>query len=67
MYYNGFTRFHDDKCRVEKQLQEMTDQGRYMLDVPGNGTKPCFMDDLLSECKDGERTSELTVLIWTVA
>jgi hypothetical protein len=39
------TRFHDDKCRVEKQLQEMTDQGRYMLDVPGNGTKPCFMDD----------------------
>ena len=41
----AFTRFHDDKCRVEKQLQEMTDQGRYILDVPGNGTKPCFMDD----------------------
>ena len=41
----AFTRFHDDKCRVEKQLQEMTDQGRYILNVPGNGTKPCFMDD----------------------
>jgi len=41
----AFTRFHDDKCRVEKQLQEMTDPGRYLLNVPGNGTKPCFMED----------------------
>ena len=41
----AFTRFHDDRCRVEKQLQESTDQGRYILNVPGNGTHPCFMED----------------------
>lgn len=41
----AFTRFKYDNCRVEKQLQEMTGPGRYMLDVPGNGTKPCFMED----------------------
>ena len=41
----AFTRFHDDKARVEKQLQESTGPGRYMLNVPGNGTRPCFMED----------------------
>ena len=41
----AFTRFNDDRCRVEKQLQESTGPGRYMLDVPGNGTHPCFMED----------------------
>ena len=41
----SFTRFHDDPCRVEKMLQESTDPGRYMLNVPGNGSKPCFMED----------------------
>lgn len=41
----SFTRFHDDPCRIKKQLQETTDIGRYMLDVPGNGIKPCFMED----------------------
>ena len=41
----SFTRFHDDPCRIKKQLQESTDQGRYMLNVPGNGDKPCFMND----------------------
>jgi len=39
------TRFHDDPCRIQKQLQEMTGLGRYMLNVPGNGDKPCFMED----------------------
>tara|TARA_Y100000592_G_scaffold99023_1_gene173754 strand:+ start:2253 stop:2819 length:567 start_codon:yes stop_codon:yes gene_type:complete len=39
------TRFYDDRCRVEKALQESTDPGRYMLNVPGNGSKPCFMED----------------------
>jgi len=39
------TRFKYDDCRVEKELQEATGPGRYMLDVPGNGTKPCFMED----------------------
>jgi hypothetical protein len=41
----SFTRFHDDPCRVEKQLQESTGPGRYLLNTPGNGDKPCFMED----------------------
>ncbi len=41
----AFTRFHDDTCRINKQLQEMTFLGKYMLDVPGNGMKPLFMND----------------------
>ena len=42
----AFTRFHDDKNRIIKQLQESTDVGRYMLNVPGNmGTTPCFVND----------------------
>ena len=41
----SFTRFHDDPCRVEKQVQEATDTGRYMLNVPGNGSKPLYMED----------------------
>lgn len=41
----SFTRFHDDPCRIVKQNQQMTDQGRYHLNVPGNGPKPCYMKD----------------------
>ena len=41
----SFTRFHDDPQRIKKYLQESTDQGRYMLDVPGNGPNPYFMED----------------------
>jgi len=41
----SFTRFHDDPCRIKKQMQETTGLGRYMLNVPGNGDKPCFMED----------------------
>lgn len=41
----AFTRFHDDPCRIMKQNQQMTDPGRWILDVPGNGDKPCFMLD----------------------
>ena len=41
----SFTRFHDDPNRIEKQAQESTDPGRYMLNVPGNGSKPSFIDD----------------------
>jgi len=41
----AFTRFHDDPCRIKKDLQEMTGLGRYMLNVPGNGDKPYFMED----------------------
>ena len=41
----AFTRFHDDPCRINKQLQESTGPGRYMLNVPGNGSKPLYMED----------------------
>jgi hypothetical protein len=41
----SFTRFHDDPCRINKQLQESTDPGRYMLNMPGNGDKPCYIED----------------------
>lgn len=39
------TRFHDDECRVKKQLQESTGPGKYMLNVPGPGSTLTFFDD----------------------
>jgi hypothetical protein len=39
------TRFHNDPTRIEKQLQEQTDIGRYMLNVPGQGVNLPFVDD----------------------
>jgi len=41
----SFTRFHDDPCRIKKQLEISTGTGRYMLDKPGWGDKPCYMED----------------------
>ena len=41
----AFTRFHDDPCRIKKDLQELTGLGRYMLNVPGNGVNMPFMED----------------------
>ena len=41
----AFTRFHDDPCRIAKQLQESTDQGSYYLNVPGNGNAPEYFND----------------------
>lgn len=41
----AFTRYHDDPLRIMKQLQESTDQGRYTLNVPGNGTNVPFVND----------------------
>lgn len=41
----SFTRFHDDQCRINKQLEESTGVGKYMLNVPGNGLTPYFMED----------------------
>ncbi len=40
-----FTRFYDDPCRIDKYNQIATETGRYMLDVPGNGAKPFYMED----------------------
>ena len=39
------TRFFYDDCRTKKQLQQATDPGRFILNVPGNGAKPCYIED----------------------
>ena len=41
----AFTRFKYDNCRTKKELQQATDPGRWILNVPGNGDKPCYMED----------------------
>ncbi len=41
----AFTRFHDDPCRIKKQLQQSTDVGRWILNVPGNGATPDYIAD----------------------
>ena len=41
----AFTRFNYDECRTKKILQESTGPGRYILNTPGNGCKPCFIND----------------------
>ena len=41
----AFTRFKYDNCRTIKSLQQQTDPGRWILDVPGNGDRPCYMED----------------------
>lgn len=41
----AFTRFKDDPARIQKQLQQQTDPGRWIIDVPGPGTNlPLFLD-----------------------
>jgi hypothetical protein len=39
------TRINFDDCRVKKKLQQTTDPGRYMMNVPGNGDRPCYIED----------------------
>jgi len=41
----AFTRFKYDDCRTKKSLQQATDPGRWIMNVPGNGDTPCFMED----------------------
>ena len=41
----AFTRFNYDACRTKKLLQEATGPGRWVLNKPGNGDKPCFFED----------------------
>jgi hypothetical protein len=43
--YMAFTRYHDDECRIIKQLQQQTDTQRWYLDVPGTGETPSFALD----------------------
>jgi len=39
------TRIYYDECRTKKALQQSTDPSRYIMNVPGNGEKPCFIED----------------------
>ena len=39
------TRFKYDDCRTKKALQQSPDPGRWILNVPGNGANPCYMED----------------------
>lgn len=39
------TRFNYDSCRTIKQLQQSTDPGRWIMNVPGNGSNPCYIED----------------------
>jgi len=39
------TRFNSDSARQIKHLQQQTDGGRYMLNMPGPGDNPCFIED----------------------
>tara|TARA_Y100000591_G_scaffold331715_1_gene366514 strand:+ start:3539 stop:4006 length:468 start_codon:yes stop_codon:yes gene_type:complete len=41
----SFTRFHDDPCRIAKQVEESSNVGKYIMNVPGNGLKPYYMED----------------------
>jgi hypothetical protein len=41
----AFTRFKYDDCRTKKSLQQSTDPGRWIMNVPGNGANPCYMED----------------------
>jgi len=41
----AFTRFNYDSSRTKKHLQQSTDPGRWILNVPGNGANPCYMED----------------------
>ena len=41
----AFTRFKYDDCRTKKSLQQQKDPGRWILDVPGNGSHPCYIED----------------------
>ncbi len=39
------TRFNYDECRTKKRLQQSTDPGRWIMNVPGNGSNPCYIED----------------------
>jgi len=41
----SFTRIKYDKAREEKYQQQSSDPGRWVLNVPGNGDTPAFMED----------------------
>jgi hypothetical protein len=59
-----FTRFHDDPCRIVKQLQQQTDPGRWILDTPGPGASPAFTLDpqMIAQKWGGNYWTEMTNL-----
>ena len=58
------TRFKYDECRTKKELQQSTDSGRWILNVPGNGTTPYYIEDpyvLLQKWGGNLRTNVLAL------
>jgi len=41
----AFTRFNYDDARTKKMLQQSTDPGRWILNVPGNGSDMPYIED----------------------
>ena len=41
----AFTRYNNDPCRIEKQLQQSSDPCRWIMNVPGNGPSPDYISD----------------------
>ena len=41
----AFTRFNYDDSRTKKSLQQSTDPGRWILNVPGNNLDFCYIED----------------------
>jgi len=41
----AFTRAYDDKDRINNILKEDVNTTKYMLNVPGNGTRPYYIED----------------------
>jgi len=39
------SRFKYDECRIKKELEQSTGPGRWILNVPGNGATPCYIED----------------------
>ena len=58
------TRFSSDKCRIEKKLQQMTDPGRFVLNTPGNGATPYYVEDphiRIQKWGGGQRTNGIGI------
>ena len=60
----AFTRFHDDPCRIMKQLQESTDAALYAYNVPGPGDRLPFDQDphIRLQLWGANRASDVTSL-----
>ena len=41
----ALTSIRNEPCRIQKQLQELTDQGRYQIATPGPGANVGFAED----------------------